>query len=78
MWYGNHLQEAVTIELVGEEAFDHIGTGDVRVILGAVEEPEEYFEEGPVATRDDILLSTLDDAIDEVEELLGDDRDEWE
>lgn len=78
VWFENHLQEAVTVELVGEEAFDCIGTGDVRVILEAVEEPEEYFEEDPVATRDELVLSTLDDAIDEVEELLGDDRGEWE
>ncbi len=78
VWFSNHLQEAVTVELVGEEAFDHIGTGDVQVILGAVEEPEEYFEEDPTAIRNELLLSTLDDAIDEVEELLGDEWSEWE
>lgn len=78
IWFENHLQEAVTVELVGQEAFDHIGTGDVRVILEAVETPEEYFQEDAVATRDELLLSTLDEAIDEVEERLGEDRDEWE
>lgn len=77
VWFENHLQEAVTLELVGEEAFDHIGTGDNRVILEAVEEPEEHFQEDPVATRDELLLSTLNDALDEVEESLGDDWDEW-
>jgi penicillin amidase len=48
------------------------------VILEAIEDPAEYFEQDPVATRNELLLSTLDDAIDEVEELLGDDREEWE
>lgn len=78
VWFENHLQKAVTIELVGEDAFEHIGTGDVQVLLEAIEDPEEYFEEDAVATRDVLLLSTLDDAIDEVEELLGENRDEWE
>lgn len=78
VWFEHHLQEAVTVELVGEEAADHIGTGDIRVILGAIEEPEEYFEGDSVAVRNQLLLSTLDDAIEEVEERLGDDRDEWE
>lgn len=78
VWFENHLQEAVTVELVGEEAADHIGTGDIRVILGAIEEPEEYFEGDSVAVRDQLLLSTLDDAIDEIEEQLGDDREKWE
>ncbi|WP_129115559.1 penicillin acylase family protein [Halegenticoccus tardaugens] len=78
VWFENHLQEAVTIELIGEEAFDHIGTGDIQAILGAVADPEEYFEEDAVATRDELLLSTLREAIDEVEEILGDEWDEWE
>lgn len=78
VWFEQQLQEAVTLELVGEEAFDHIGTGDVRVILRAIEEPEAHFEEDPVATRNELLLSTLNDAINEVEELLGDNWDEWE
>lgn len=78
VWFENHLQDAVTLELVGEEGFDHIGTGDVQVILEAIEDPAEYFEQDPVATRNELLLSTLDDAIDEVKELLGDDREEWE
>ena len=47
-------------------------------MLEAIENPNEYFEEQAVATRDELLLSTLNDAIEEVEELLGDDRDEWQ
>lgn len=78
VWFENHLQDAVTSELVGNEAADHIGTADVQVVLEAIENPNEYFEKQAVATRDELLLSTLADAIDEVEELLGDDRDEWE
>lgn len=78
VWFENHLQDAVTAELVDEEAVEHIGTADVQVVLGAVENPEEYFEENAVETRDDMLLSTLQDAISEVEELLGEDRGEWE
>ncbi|WP_245634180.1 penicillin acylase family protein [Halalkalicoccus paucihalophilus] len=77
VWFEKHLQEAVTIELVGKEAFNHIGTGDVRVILEAIEEPQQRFGKDPVATRNELLLSTLADALDEVEELLGEDRDEW-
>lgn len=78
VWFENHLQEAITLKLVGEEASDHIGTADLRVILEAIKEPKEHFEEEPVATRNELLLLTLDDAIQEVEELLGDNWDEWE
>jgi penicillin G amidase len=77
VWLENHLKDAVTVELVGEEAFEDIGTGDTRVLLEAVEDPESYFDADPVATRDELLLSTLDDAIEDVEEMLGDDWDEW-
>lgn len=77
VWFENYLQEAVTVELVGEEAADHIGTGDIRVILGAIEEPEEYLEDDAAASRNQLLLSTLADAVDEVEDRLGDNRDEW-
>jgi penicillin G amidase len=78
VWFENHLQAAVTIELVGEEASDHIETADVQVVLEAIENPDEYFEGEAVTTREELLLSTLDDAINEVEQLLGDNREEWE
>lgn len=78
VWFENHLQDAVTLELVGEEATDHIGTADVQVVLEAIEHPDEYFGQEAIDTRDELLLSTLQNAINEVEELLGDDRSEWE
>lgn len=81
VWFERILQDAVTDTLLDEEASEHVGTADVRVVIEALEDPlnyEDYFGEDPVATRDELLLSTLDEAIDEVEGLLGEDRDNWE
>lgn len=77
VWFENYLQEAITVELVGEETYEDIGTGAVEVLLEAVEEPEKHFDEDPVRTRNKLLLSTLDSALEEVCERLGDDRDTW-
>lgn len=77
VWYQYHLQDAVVREIMSEEAANHIGSGDPVVILDLLENPDERFGEHPEKVRDHILLSTLGDAIDHAEELLGPEMDEW-
>lgn len=71
------LHSRVTVELVGEDAYEDIGTGDDIVMLEALEEPGEWFDENPVETRDEILLDTLEDAVEATVDDHGSDIDDW-
>lgn len=75
-WSGP-LHSRVTTELVGEEAYQDIGTGDDIVMLEALEEPEEWFDEDPVDTRDELLLATLEDAVEATVDDHGENIDDW-
>lgn len=78
VWYQHHLRDAVVKEMMSEEAANHIGSGDPVVILDLLENPDERLGENPEEVRDQILLSTLGDAIDHMEELLGTEMNEWQ
>lgn len=78
VWYQHHLRKAVVEEIMSEEAAHHVGSGDPVVILNLLENPDERFGENPEEVRDQILLSSLADAISHVEELLGSQMDQWQ
>ena len=54
-----------------------MGQGDARAVLDLLEEPDERLGDDPTASRDRVLLSSLADAVERVEELLGDDMQAW-
>ncbi|WP_272030033.1 penicillin acylase family protein [Oceanobacillus kimchii] len=78
VWYQYHLGDAVLAEIMSEEAAEYIGSGDPLVILDMLENPDEQFGDNPGAVRNEIILSSLEDAIDQVKELLGPNMDEWQ
>ncbi len=78
VWYQQFLRDAVVGAILPEEAANHIGSGDPVVTLDLLENPDDRFGENPEETRDQILLSTLADAIDHMEELLGPDMNDWQ
>lgn len=77
IWYQRYLGEAVVKEVLPEEAAEDVGSGDPIAVLDLLEQPDERFGSEPETVRDEILLSTLEDAINETEELLGEDMENW-
>ena len=77
IWYQNHLRSAVVQAIMSEEAAEHIGSGDPLATLNLLENPDERLGENPEEVRNQILLDTLSDAIDDVVEQLGSDMDAW-
>lgn len=77
IWYQNHLRSAVVQAIMSEEAAEHIGSGDPLATLDLLENPDERLGENPEEVRNQILLDTLSDAIDDVVEQLGSDMDAW-
>lgn len=78
VWYQYHLQKAIVEKLVPKEAADDIETGDPVVVLRQIEYPDERFGNNPEKTRDEILLSSLKDAVKHTESLLGPEMKNWE
>lgn len=77
VWYQKHLQKAVVSQVLPEKAADDIGNGDPVVVLNLLEKPDHRFGKNPRKTRDKILLSSLKDAINQTESLLGPNMGKW-
>ncbi|RFU71488.1 penicillin acylase family protein [Peribacillus saganii] len=77
VWYQNHLRKAVVQQILPKDAADDIGSGDPVVILNILEKPDKRFGTAPKKVRDQILLSSLKNAIAQVEGLLGSRMKDW-
>ena len=77
IWYQEYLRPGIVQEILPEEAAEHVESGDARVTLELLENPDERFGDNPEEIRNEVLLTTLNDAIDDVTERLGEDMDEW-
>ena len=77
VWYQQHLRPAVVKRLVPDGAEKLVGSGDPVVILNMLENPDERWGENPEQARDEILLSSLDEAIADLEQKLGTDWSKW-
>jgi penicillin amidase len=77
VWYNLFLRQAVVARLVPAEARAAVGAGDPVVVLDLVESPDDRLGPDSVAARDEILLTSLSQAVARVEELLGLDMGAW-
>ncbi|MFM1655716.1 penicillin acylase family protein [Brevibacillus sp. B_LB10_24] len=77
VWYQQHVRPAMVAKLVPAEAKQLIGAGDPVVILNLVEKPDQRLGDHPAQVRDELLLTTLDEAIKNMENLLGTDMTKW-
>lgn len=78
VWSSRHLRAAVVAELLPPEAAEVVGNGDLDYILNLLEEPDSRLGDNPQDARDQLLLSSLESALEEVQELLGEDMSAWE
>jgi penicillin amidase len=87
VWYRLHLRDALVARIVPpearaamtEESFESDAeVGDARVILELVESPDGRLGPEPEKARDEAMLSSLEEAVEHLERLLGPDPGTWE
>ena len=77
VWFSSYLGAALVSEVLSPEAAELVGQGDARAVLDLLEEPDERLGDDPTASRDRVLLTSLADAVERAEALLGDDMQAW-
>ncbi len=77
VWYTRYLGKAVVAKLVPQGARAAVGNGDSRVILEILEHPDAQLGPDPVAARNTALLSSLREAVDELEVKFGPQMERW-
>jgi penicillin amidase len=78
VWLARHLGNAFKKAVLKPEAAMAMTAPDVAVMLDALEKPEALFGEGAVARRNQVLLSSLAAAYDELTKLQGPDPKQWQ
>ena len=78
VWFTKQLRQGVINRFIPKEGQPLIGAGDTRVILDLLEEPDERFGSSPEVARDELLLASLKAAVEDTEELLGQDWKQWQ
>lgn len=87
VWYRLHLRGALVGRVVPPEARDALRedsfesdaeVGDATVILELIESPDERLGPEPTKARDEVILSSLREAFEHLERLLGSDPGAWE
>lgn len=71
------LQNNVTDLFVPQEARRYIGTLAMKRIIDWLVAPPPEFGPDPIAGRDALLLRSLEEAIGDLSDKLGDDREDW-
>jgi penicillin amidase len=78
VWLSRHLGNAFKKAVLKPEAAAAMSAPDVAVMLNALEKPEALFGDGAVARRNQVLLSSLAAAYDELTKLQGPDPKQWQ
>jgi penicillin amidase len=78
VWLARHLGNAFKKAVLKPEAAMAMTAPDVAVMLDALEKPAALFGEGAVARRNQVLLSSLAAAYDELTKLQGPDPKQWQ
>jgi penicillin amidase len=78
IWQLRHLRKAYREAVLSPEAAAALSTTDMNVMLLGLETPDARFGENPVAKRDQLLLSTLKSAWEEMEKLQGPEPAFWQ
>ena len=76
-WTAKHLGKATVAKAAPPAARALIGNGDLAAVMDYLEHPDAALGEDPKTTRDEILLTSLAAAVNEVSSRLGDDPKAW-
>lgn len=74
VWFSRYLRKAVVAKAYDPEIAKVIGLADPERVLDVIEKPKDWFSE---ADRNQVMLASLQDAVDEVRATLGDDMKAW-
>ena len=77
-WQLRHLRKAFREAVLAPEAAAALGSTDMDVMLAGLEKPETRFGANAIAKRDQLLLSTLKAAWEEMEKLQGAEPARWQ
>lgn len=76
-WTGKHLGPVVVGKAAPESVRALIGGGDLAAVMDLLEAPDAALGPDPAATRDAILIASLEAAVAEVASRLGPDPSTW-
>jgi penicillin amidase len=77
VWFSRYLGKAFKYAVLSKNAAEAIDAPDPTVMLDALEKPETWFGEHAAQKRDQLLLSSLRAAYEEMEKLQGPDAKQW-
>jgi penicillin amidase len=78
IWQLRHLRKAYREAVLPPEAAAALSTTDMNMMLAGLEAPDTRFGENAIAKRDQLLLSTLKSAWEEMEKLQGPEPAFWQ
>jgi penicillin amidase len=77
VWWSRHLRKAFKYAVLNQAAADAFGDPDAAVMLDTLENPQTRFGQHAEQKRDELLLTTLRSAYEEMEKLQGLDPKKW-
>lgn len=78
VWYARHLVPAVLARVVPEAPESARAFVEPMVVAQLLAEPDQRLGPDPELSRDELMLTTLAKALEEVEQRLGLDRSKWQ
>ena len=78
IWNLRHLRKAFREAVLKPEDAAVLTTTDMNVMLAGLERPDARFGDNPAASRDQVLLTTLKAAWEEMEKLQGPEPSMWQ
>jgi penicillin amidase len=78
VWYHRHLRPAVVAKVLPPAAARIAGQGSATTIIDLLEHPDARLGPNPVQARDELLLTTLQAAVDDLMKLLGPPQSLWQ
>jgi penicillin G amidase len=77
VWFCRHLEKDFKSAVLSRRAADAMDVPDPAVMLDTLEHPETRFGENAVEKRNQLLLTSLRSAYEEMEKLEGADANQW-
>jgi penicillin amidase len=77
VWATQHLGAATVAKVTPEAARKLVGQGHLEAVITYLEHPDRRLGPDPIAARDAILLESLNAALAELRQRLGDDMQTW-
>lgn len=77
VWTSKYLGKAVVAKVTPSAARELVGSGHLEAILTYLEKPDTRLGPNPIEARNDVILSSLKEATDELAQRLGNDPMTW-